>query len=286
MSLEPTVIESLPSVEAILNYLIPTGDKPFRYTYELPPGVPLDNTSYAPHGFRIRDARQVAAHASLDEEGFALVQHRSAVRNFYDDDEVRRVYYPEAAALLTAVTGAVKVHVFDHTVRKRADDRPSLDSGRPGDGGLRGPVGRVHNDFTVRSGPTRLRLELGAQADELLGLRFSVVNVWRPIRGPLLDAPLAVCDARSIPFGDFVASDLIYRDRTGEVYQVSYNPEHRWFYVSALEADEALLLKCYDSLEDGRARFAPHSAFEDPTTPPEAPPRESIELRSFVFYPD
>lgn len=286
MSLEPSVIDSLPAVEAVLNYLVPTADKPFRYTYEPPLGVPLDNQSYAPHGFRIRDARQVAARTSLDEEGFALVQHRSAVRNFYDDEEVRRVYYPEAVKLLTETTGAVKVHVFDHTVRRRGGDRPNLDSGRPGNDGLRGPVGRVHNDFTARSAPTRLRLELGAAAEELLPLRFSVVNVWRPIRGPLLDAPLAVCDARSIPFEDFVASDLIYRDRTGEVYQVKYNPEHRWFYVSALQADEALLLKCYDSAEDGRARFAPHSAFEDPTTPPDAPPRESIELRSFVFYPD
>ena len=164
MSLEPSVIDALPSVEAILNYLVPTAEKPFRYTYNPPPGVPLDNTSYAPHSFRIRDARQVAARASLDEEGFALVKHRSAVRNFYDEDEVRRVYYPEAVELLTAATGAVKVHVFDHTVRKRADNRPSLDSGRPSDGGVRGPVGRVHNDFTARSAPTRLRVELGASS--------------------------------------------------------------------------------------------------------------------------
>lgn len=285
MTIETGVIDSLPAVEASLNYLVPTAEKPYRYTYEPAAGVPLDNTTYAPHRFRIRDARRVAAQVSLDEEGFALVKHQSAVRDFYDEAEVRRVYYPEAVELLTAATGAVKVHVFDHTVRKRADERPALDSGRPSNGGLRGPVGRVHNDFTARSAPTRLRLELGEQADELLKLRFAVINVWRPIRGPLLDAPLAVCDARSIPFDDFVPSDLIYRERVGETYSVKHNPAHRWFYVSALSADEALLLKCYDSAEDGPARFAPHSAFEDPTTPPGAAPRESIELRTFVFYP-
>jgi len=151
---------------------------------------------------------------------------------------------------------------------------------------LRGPVGRVHNDFTHDSAPARLRRELGAEAEDLLHLRFAVVNIWRAIRGPLLDAPLAVCDARSLASGDLLPSDLIYRDRTGEIYQVKYNPAHRWYYVSALRNDEALLLKCYDSAEDGPARFAPHTAFEDPTTPENAPPRESIELRSFVFYPD
>ena len=124
------------------------------------------------------------------------------------------------------------------------------------------------------------------EADALLGLRFAVVNVWRSIRGPVLDAPLAVCDARTVAQEDFVSSDLIYRERTGEVYQVKHNAGHRWFYVSALREDEALLLKCYDSATDGRARFAPHTAFEDPATPPDAPPRESIELRAFVFYPN
>lgn len=285
MSLDASVVDSLPSVEAVLNYLVPTAEKPYRYTYEPPAGVPLDNTIYAPHQFPIRDARQVAARVSLDEEGFALVSHRSAVRNFHDEEEIRNVYYPEAVELLLAATGAAKVHVFDHIVRKRSASRAPLDSGRPRDGELRGPVGRVHNDFTVQSGPTRLRLELGAEADELLKLRFSIVNVWRPIRGPLLDAPLAVCDARSIAFEDFIPSDLVYRDRVGETYAVRHNAAHRWFYVSALAADEALLLKCYDSAEDGPARFAPHSAFEDPTTPADAFPRESIELRTFVFYP-
>jgi hypothetical protein len=147
-------------------------------------------------------------------------------------------------------------------------------------------VGRVHNDFTAKSARTRLRVELDNEADELLGRHFAIVNVWRSIRGPVFDAPLAVCDARSIAPDDLVASDLIYRERTGEVYQVVHSDAHRWFYVSALQPEEALLLKGYDSAEDGRARFAPHSAFEDPNTPSGAPPRQSIEVRAFVFYPD
>jgi hypothetical protein len=286
MSLNAAAIDALPSVATNLNYLVPSAEKPFRYTYEPPAGVPVDNCSYEARPFRIYDARSIAPRVSLDEEGFALVQHQSAVTNFYDVDEIRRVYYPEAVRLMTEATGAVKVHVFDHLMRRRGEGRPPLDSGRSSSSTLRGPVGRAHNDFTVNSAPARVRLELGAEAEELLKLRFAVINVWRPIRGPLLDAPLAVCDARSVAFEDLVASDLIYPNRTGETYQLKYNPAHRWFYVSALQEDEALLLKCYDSAEDGRARFVPHTAFEDPTTPQDAHPRESIELRTFVFYGD
>jgi hypothetical protein len=111
-----------------------------------------------------------------------------------------------------------------------------------------------------------------------------VINLWRPIRGPLRDAPLAVCDAASVDSEDLVPSDLVYQNRTGETYGVNYNPAHRWFYVPEMQPDEALLLKCYDSATDGRARFASHTAFEDPTTPADAPPRESIEIRTLVFH--
>ena len=134
------------------------------------------------------------------------------------------------------------------------------------------------------SGPQRVRDLMGEEAEELLRHRFEIVNVWRPIRGPLRDAPLAICDATSVAFADFVPSDLVYRDRVGETYRVRYNPTHRWFYVPEMRVDEALLLKCYDSKTDGRARFAPHTAFTDPTTPPDAPPRESIEIRALVFH--
>jgi hypothetical protein len=100
----------------------------------------------------------------------------------------------------------------------------------------------------------------------------------------LRDAPLAVCDAQSVAFQHFVPTELVYPDRTGETYGVTYNPAHRWFYVPDMSRDEALLLKCYDSAQDGTARFAPHTAFEDPTAPADILPRESIELRTLVFH--
>ena len=217
---------------------------------------------------------------SLDQEGFDVLRHGSAVRDFYDEDEVRNVYYPEAERLLKEATGASRVFIFDHTVRRRvrgADDRVV--------GVPRQPATRVHVDHTAKSGPQRVRDFLPDEAEALLKGRVQVINLWRPIRGPLRDAPLAVCDARSVAPRDLVPSDLVYQNRIGETYAVTFNPEHRWFYVPNMQADEALLLKCFNSKTDGRARFAPHTAFEDPTAPADVLPRESIELRTLVFHP-
>jgi len=276
---------TISAVQAELNYLAPGVARPVHYTFEPPPGVPYNSGSYETHVLPIRDGRAIAEALSLDEQGFRLVHHRSTVTNFYDDDEVRRIYYPEAQKLLTEVTGAFKVLVFDHLVRKRDAEKTPLTFGRPR-GGVRGPVGRVHADFTPDSAPNRLRLEVGAKAEQLLKHRFAVINVWRAIRGPLLDAPLAVLDGASVAPSDLVPTDLVYPHRTGETYSVAFNADHRWFYFSAMREDEALLLKNYDSGTEVHARVSPHSAFEDPTAPADARPRESIELRAFVFYPD
>ena len=279
MSLTSDVIESLPHVEGVLGYLTPTRDRVRVYTFEPTPGTPRTNAVYERQRVLIRDLRPVAAALSLDREGFTFVVHRSAVTNFYDETELRRTYYPEAAQLVASATGANRVVVFDHTIRRRVFGQSDRTPGIP-----RQPSTQVHGDYTVKSGPQRLREVMGDEADTLLQRRFSIVNVWRPIRGPLRDAPLTVCDASSVEPEDMVATDLVYRDRTGENYTVTYRPSHRWFYAPDMRADEALLLKCYDSAEDGRARFVPHTAFIDPTAPADIPPRESIELRTLAFY--
>ncbi|HEV3178251.1 MAG TPA: CmcJ/NvfI family oxidoreductase, partial [Stellaceae bacterium] len=246
--------------------------------FDPPPGVPRSNTKHEAHRVSIHDLRPVAENAELDEQGFGVVRHRSAVRDFWDEDEVRGSYYPEVEAELTRATGATRVFIFDHTVRRHI---PGADDNREG---VRQPARRVHVDHTARSGPQRVRDLIPGDADELLKGRVQIINLWRPIRGPVLDAPLAVGDASSVSPQDLIPSDLVYRHRTGETYAVTYSPKHRWFYLSRMQADEALLIKCYDSKTDGRARFAPHTAFNDPTAPTGAPPRESIEVRTLVFH--
>src|SRR5271168_1194826 len=271
--------QTLPYVEAELNYLAAMTERPRYYAYETAPGEHRSNMAHEAHRVHIRDMRPIASEIDLDRQGFALAEQHTAVRDFWDDDEVRRVYYPEAERFIAEQTGASRVFIFDHLQRRRVPGLTDRSAGGP-----RQPATRVHVDHTDRSGPQRVRDLLPEEADELLKGRVQVINMWRPIRGPLQDAPLAVCDARSVEFSDLVPSDLVYPNRVGETYGVSFNPAHRWFYVPDMQPDEALLLKCFDSAADGRASFAPHTAFEDPTALADALPRESIELRTLVFH--
>jgi hypothetical protein len=272
-------VSSLPQVTGELVYLAKTAERPHTYTYDPPDGTPKSNIVTEAHTVPVFNMRPVADGLTLDVQGFALVYAPTAVTDFYDEPQLRETYYPEAEDLVKQATGASRVVVFDHTVRRREQGVEDRTQGAP-----RQPATRIHGDYTEVSGPQRVRDLMGAEAGDLLGRRFAIVNVWRPIRGPLNDAPLAVCDAASVADGDLVPQDLIYRDRKGEVYGLTYNPAHRWYYAPAMEADEALLLKCYDSLKDGRARFMPHTAFTDPSAPANTIPRESIELRTLVFF--
>jgi hypothetical protein len=206
-----------------------------------------------------------------------VVRHRSAVIDFQDESQLHDVYYAEAERLLKDVTGADRVHIFDHTLRRRV---PGQQDNRDGP---RQPATQVHVDHTVGSGPQRVRDLLPEEADELLRGRVQVINLWRPINHPVHDAPLAVAEAPSIQFVELVPSDLIYHHRVGETYNVVFSPEHRWHYIKEQRPDEVLLLKSYDSRTDV-ARFAPHTSFIVQDVPADAPTRESIELRALVFH--
>ena len=272
--LEPRIFDQ---VEGVLTYLVDTGVRPVTYNYEPPPGVPQRTGVYAEHRSPVINGRRRPEHFSLDVQGFELRPHQTAVRDFYDPAEIEGVYFAEVEALLKQVTGAEKVVTFDHTLRVGPARHKK---------GQREPVRRVHNDYTPKSGPQRVRdLLPAAEAEERLKHRFAIINVWRPIRGPVEEAPLAVADARSIASADLIATDLLYPDRTGETYSVAYNPAHRWFYFPEMRREEVLFLKVYDSATDGRARFAAHTAFDDPTGPRLPIARESIETRSLVFFP-
>jgi hypothetical protein len=266
------------AVEAELTYLVDTGVRPVTTMPPLTGGEITRTGTYAPYRVTIRSARPIAGALDLDRQGFSLTHHQTAVADFHDDEEVRRVYYPEMARLVAAETGAARVHVFDHNVRvEGAADRD--------EDGTRAPVRMVHNDYTAKSGPQRVRDLFDAdEAEALLKQRLAVINVWRPIAGPVETAPLAFADARSIPAKDWAPLDLVYPDRVGEIYNATYSPEHRWYYFPRMERHEAALIKGYDSQEDGRARFTLHTAFDDPTI--DAAPRQSIEVRTLAFFDD
>jgi len=266
------------TVNAQLNYLAEATPKPVNYAYDPPPGVPRRSGKYVVQSVAIHNGREEIGDLSLDTNGFVLTPHETTVKDFYDPDEVKAVYYPEVEGLLKRVTGAERVLIFDHVVRN-----PVL--AERGEKGAREPATIVHNDYSFKSAPRRVRDHLPEEADRLLKNRFAEINVWRAIRGPIESSPLALCDARSLGPEDIVPSDLVYRERVGETYGFLYNPKHRWYYFPRLEPNEAILLKCYDSKDDGRARFTAHTSFEDPNSSPSAAPRESIEVRALIFWP-
>ncbi len=265
-----------PSVLGIFNYMVPMEQRPQYWLYTPPEGTELHRPENQKHTMTVLDGR-AAGNLTLDTHGFELVPHQSAIKDFYDNDEVREVYYPEVAEIIKKHTGASRVLTFDHN--QRHGDRDAYDSK-----GVSQPVRFAHNDYTEKSGPQRVRDLAPDDAEYLLQHRFAVINVWRSIGPPIEAAPLGVLDAASLEPVDFVPTDLKYKDRTGEVYSITHRPEHRWFYFPRMHRDEAMLLKCYDSSSDGRARFTAHSAFDDPNTREGAPPRESIEARSLVFW--
>lgn len=278
----------LPHVLAALNYLVPMAEPVRTYTYDPPDGGPRFNGRLESHRMPICDARPIRGTLSLDEQGFVLRDHRSAVRDFWDDAEVRAVHYAEAEALLRELTGASCVKVFDHTLRRRAPGRPSLDGAGGSFASVREPVGRVHADYTAASGRARAQQVLGeALAAEKLQGRFMIVGLWRPTNAePLLDAPLAVADARSVRAGELVPNALIYPDRRGETVIAMHSPEHRWFYFPRQVRDEVIVFINHDSAAQARGSggTVPHTAFDDPTTPDDAPPRASIELRAVACF--
>lgn len=268
-------------VKGELGYILAPKERAYAYMYEPPAGVARENFEYAPRWAPIADARACGTALSIHREGFELRAAATAVTDFRDERQIREIYYPEVQALVRDVMGARVVHVFDHQVRKREAGRPALTFGRHGDGKSPAAVGRVHNDYTESSGRRRLNLVLGDQAPEVG--HFGILNVWRSIAGPIVDTPLAVCDARTIAEADLVVSEIRYQERTGEIYLSRPNPAHEWSYFSRMARDEALVFKQFDSRTDV-SRFSLHSAFDLPDVPPDAPLRESIEVRCLFVY--
>ncbi len=266
-------------VEAELDYIVDDGIPAVRYL-DWPEMEHLAHKpAYQKHLVRIHNGRADPAQFTLPSHGFAFVDHHTKVKDFYDEDEVRSVYYPETEALIQAHSGGAKrVLVFDHTLRTAEQARQQADR-------VRKAVYSVHNDYTERSAPQRVRDFLPeAEAEAALERRFAIIQTWRSIAPRVERDPLALCDGRTIPEEGFIPYQRRYRYRTGETYHIAYNPAHRWFWFPQMTREEALVFKVYDTDAAAGVRFTAHTAFDDPNTPPNAAIRESIEMRALVFY--
>ncbi len=272
-------VETAPdAVEAVLNYALDTGEKPVTHTAVLNRTPVLRTGKHEARRATIHNGRPMAREFSLEREGFVFVRHDTRVEDFYDEDELRSVYYPEVEALVKRESGASRVVIFDHTLRAQ-------DEGIRAERKVREPNRSVHNDYTDWSGPKRVRDILPAdEAERLLQGRFAIIQVWQPTRNPVRTNPLAIADARSLRAEELIASQRSYPGRIGETYQIKYGPDHRWFYFPAMTRNEAIVFKTFDSARDGRARWTAHTSFDDPASPADAPGRESIEVRTLAFF--
>jgi hypothetical protein len=247
------------TIRARMNYIVDTGTPPVRYIdwpemadKEVPP-------TYEQREMTIRNGRPLRDTFDLDTHGFAFVDHRTKMKDFTDEAERKRVYDAEVADLIRKHSGASEVLVFDHTIRI-GDEAAQKAGARP-------QVKGVHNDYARR-----------------FKKRWAIIQVWRPIRGPVLTDPLGICDGRTIPQEGFILVQRRYKYRTGEVYHIAHNPEHVWYWFPKMQRHEALVFKVFDTDQTVPTRFTAHSAFDDPGAAPDAPPRESIETRTFAFW--
>lgn len=265
-------------VEAMLTFLERSSPKP-KVLMPIDPVDRIERTgTYKEVPVTIHDARHIAMRPTIDREGFALVRAPTTVADFYDPAVVKACYYPEVVDLLKHGTGATEVWIFDHTVRVEGE------SGEAGTG-QRQPVTFVHNDYTERSARQRVLDLFSPQvAERLLAGRMALVNVWRSIGASAERFPLAAADGRTVPPGDYVAVDMVYADRLGEIYHNTYSTGQRWFYFADMRKDEAMLLKCFDSAADGRTRYTAHTGFANPRAAPDTPPRRSIEVRTILSF--
>jgi hypothetical protein len=269
---------STETIRAKFNYVVDT-DVPLVRYIDWPEMEHLASPpQYREYEMAVRDGRPLRHSFDLDTHGFVFVDHATKVQDFADEQERARVYDAEVQALIRKHSGASEVLVFDHTIRIGDEQAQKAVNARP-------PVKGVHNDYTEKSAPRRLREIVGdAEAERRLRKRWAIIQVWRPIRGAVLADPLGICDGRSIPRQGFILVQRRYKERTGEVYHIAHNPAHEWFYFPQMTRNEALVFKVFDSDETKTSRFTAHSSFDDPNSPPDAPARESIETRTFAFF--
>ena len=269
------------SVRSTFNYTLDDGTVPEIYFYEPPPGTVTHPPGTDPHEMQIFDGWSRADTFSLDREGFQLKEFRDAFDRFDDDNAVRDQFYTPVAEFVRTTVGARRVIVFDHTIRSKVNEQQQTAEHTTTQ---RAPVMIVHCDYTPVSGPLRVRQLLPDEADTLLERRVAFYNFWKPLKRRVEEKPLAMCDVTSASQDDMLKMVLRYRERTGEIFVMRHSGAHRWWYFPKMTPENVLLLKTYDSETDGRARFLGHSAFEDPNTPPDAPVRERIEIRTSAFF--
>jgi hypothetical protein len=265
-------------VETQLNYWDDPGDGSRPTPIFIGKGRITNERPHLAHNFTVTDVSGEETKYTLDRHGFQWCHHESIEKEFTDEQAIQSAYYKECEQLLQDVTGAQRVHIFNHKVRRGPTQWHHLGLKNLAN---RGPVTRTHVDQSYEGAELRLRWEFPNDADELVNKRYQIINIWRPIETILKD-PIAVADAGSVPDSDLVGAEMTEDDFKGESWVVRHSPEHRWYYKYRMTPQDVLLIKCFDS-DVTVARRALHSAFEDPAHRYRES-RQSIEVRCLVCY--
>jgi hypothetical protein len=265
------------TVPGVLGFSEPMSERPRFHAND----ISRDLLNVVPRAVRIEDLRHRKVAPALDTEGYCLVSHPSAVRDFRESGEIERVHVEEIRQLLLRVSGADHVAVTGSGVLRFGER--SRESGAHNNSR---PARFVHVDVSDATAATfyeRSRPDNGRRVR-----RSAQYNVWRVLTPPPQDVPLAVCDARSLSAEDFIAADAIF-DRDGkiaftfEAWLIRHNPRQRWAYFSNMNCGEALIFKTNDT-DPGAAHCVPHGAFDNPNCGADAPPRASIEMRGTAYW--
>ncbi len=281
-------VSKLPAVTAEMAYSVPADGSARIRVFPPASGRKTETPAREKRTVSVFDCRPIADDLKMDVAGFELHTQPTPFGDYFTPEQVKQHYYPEIVALLKSKLGAEDVFVFDHNVRSHVRAKRK-------EIGVREPVEGAHNDYTLASGPKRIEDILRENdASHLLANRAALINVWRPIVGPVQDHPLAICDARSTNLDDFIATEIQHFQEgnletpahTGEVFSFVHNPAHCWYYASEMRPDEVIFLKCFDTALDGRARYTGHTGFRNPECPEDFVARESIEARTVVVFPE
>lgn len=270
----PTPDRPIRSVTAVLNFNDPEFEDSVVDDFDRS----RSSTRFVAHTVAIQDLRDSEEEISLERTGFAALRHPSACTNWFDEAEVLARYYPESAELVKRATNASHVVAYGHVIRGRTQ-------GAPATARLPAMNAHVDNDFAT-SMQVAHRLAPEELKDDFPRYRFVVINVWRPI-APVRRNPLAIVDGATVARRDLhrarlLASRAGVKDPGG--YNLSFSPEQRWYYLPDMQPDEVLLFTQVDAKSEA-AQWAAHTSFDDPASAPDAPERQSIEIRTVAYLP-
>lgn len=260
-------------------------EKPYLLTYEAPQGFPRTNIKLDERVVAVEDIRGHENEFTINKNGFTIMQVNTKLsyEDFNDDALVKQVYLKEVAEALKSLLGASRVQVFEHIVRKRHPLFP-ISTGQPYL--YNQPTSIAHIDTTPEWSSTMAERLNPPHDPPIVKHRYQCLNIWKPLKGPLRDWPLAVCDISTVDINDVHRGDLVHPNFVIENCQVNFNPNQKWHYISDQLPSEAWVFLQSDSKNAWIKPGVPHSSFPHPSSQPDDLPRESIEVRCFAWYND